>query len=405
MSGQTTSARLTGAALKRGVILGPTVMTDHDGMKVTAIVPTYNRAELISESLAALFAQSRAVDEVIVVDDGSTDATPEVLANQPYPISILRKPNAGKATALNDALAQTTADLVWIVDDDDLVAPDALERLIAPFLNDQLIDLTYGRHDRFRDSGEGERAFLGTGYWTACDPDDFLVETLMDFFVHQPGMLARKTLYDKAGPFDQQLNRSLDYEMLIRLARHGRVQAVEGTVFHQRLHDGERGAAGQRLKASDRDAHWQNTDRQIITAVYNDLPLTCYVSEAGPTLAPVAHRQALIQRAAIVARKELWPLALDDLQAAIDVSEAPLNPAEIALLRRAFSSKYGADYILNRPDIVSDLMAFKARSALARAMIASIGRGLRWRIRHAWRQRRPLVAARYLTVSSRLMFG
>ena len=70
----------------------------------TVIVPTFNRAAFIGETLDSLLAQSWPPGQIVVVDDGSTDGTPAALDRFGDRIEVIRKPNGGKATALNAAL-------------------------------------------------------------------------------------------------------------------------------------------------------------------------------------------------------------------------------------------------------------------------------------------------------------
>jgi glycosyltransferase involved in cell wall biosynthesis len=94
----------------------------------TVIVPTYNRAEFLVEALDSLLTQTWPPGQIIVVDDGSTDETPAVLGGYNGRLEVVRKPNGGKASALNAALPQVRHGAVWIFDDDDIALPDGLER-------------------------------------------------------------------------------------------------------------------------------------------------------------------------------------------------------------------------------------------------------------------------------------
>ncbi|HRD29538.1 MAG TPA: glycosyltransferase family A protein [Caulobacter sp.] len=104
---------------------------------VSVIVPTLNRARLVTELVEALFAQTWRPVEIIVVDDGSSDDTLARLTTMTPPdadcsITILRQENAGPAAARNHGLRQARGEFVYFVDSDDLVFPLALETLVRP---------------------------------------------------------------------------------------------------------------------------------------------------------------------------------------------------------------------------------------------------------------------------------
>ena len=115
-----------------------------EGVSVSVVVPTYNRAALLGECLDSLLNQDRRPEEILVVDDGSSDGTPDVVRSKDGPVRYLRQENAGKAAALNRALAAVSGEAVWIVDDDDLAPPDALVRLTAAIETGPGTDLVYG---------------------------------------------------------------------------------------------------------------------------------------------------------------------------------------------------------------------------------------------------------------------
>jgi glycosyltransferase involved in cell wall biosynthesis len=173
---------------------------------VTVLIPTFNRAHLLVESLDSVLAQTRRPDQIIVINDGSTDDTLERLEPYRGDIEILNKDNAGKSAALNKALSVAKGDLIWVFDDDDIAEPDALEILLGLLDENPDADFAYGRHDRFEVRPDGRVKWKDTGYWRKSPPEDFLFETLLDMFAHQPGMLVRKSLYIKAGAFDESLS-------------------------------------------------------------------------------------------------------------------------------------------------------------------------------------------------------
>jgi glycosyltransferase involved in cell wall biosynthesis len=108
---------------------------------ISVITATYNHAPFLEGAVASLQAQSCQDFEHVVVDDGSTDATPAILdrlaQSARQPMRVFRTPNRGLAAALNLGLARAQGDLVCFLDSDDELPPDHLEYMLA----------TLGSHD------------------------------------------------------------------------------------------------------------------------------------------------------------------------------------------------------------------------------------------------------------------
>lgn len=102
-------------------------------MKISAIITTYNRASIVSEAIRSVFEQSLPPHELLIVDDGSSDDTREVVASilsdAPFPTQYLFKPNGGMASSLNYGFVRAVGDWVAFLDDDDLWDSNHLSRV------------------------------------------------------------------------------------------------------------------------------------------------------------------------------------------------------------------------------------------------------------------------------------
>jgi cellulose synthase/poly-beta-1,6-N-acetylglucosamine synthase-like glycosyltransferase len=101
---------------------------------VVVVVPAYNEAVGIAASVRSLASGEYGGVEVVVVDDGSTDGTAEIVRNLGLPnVRLVRQPNQGKAVALNTGIAASTAGIVVTVDGDTVFEPGTIANLVAPF--------------------------------------------------------------------------------------------------------------------------------------------------------------------------------------------------------------------------------------------------------------------------------
>lgn len=205
------------------------------GAGVSVIVPTYNRAALLRRTLASVLAQTVAPLEILVADDGSTDATGTVLDEFAGRITPLRLPHRGlPAASRNAALRQARGDWVAFVDDDDLWQADKLERqlaLIAPGVglicsNAALID--------------GDDASLGRLLHEA-DPlakePDPLRALIGGNFVVCSSVLARTALLREAGGFyeGRECRMAEDYDLWLRCALHAGVRYDPAALVRYRV--------------------------------------------------------------------------------------------------------------------------------------------------------------------------
>src|SRR5205085_1624302 len=101
--------------------------------EISVVIPAYNAGRTISAALASVFAQTYRDFEVIVVDDGSTDDTPERVDEWADRLVSIRQPNGGPGRARNEAIARARGRLVAFLDADDVWLPRKLERQVAYF--------------------------------------------------------------------------------------------------------------------------------------------------------------------------------------------------------------------------------------------------------------------------------
>jgi glycosyltransferase involved in cell wall biosynthesis len=187
---------------------------------VTAIVPTYNRADTLARALASVFAQRRAPDEVLIVDDGSldADATAAVVARFPAARRIRLEQNGGAGRARNAGVRQAKGELIAFLDSDDAWRPDKLARQLAELRDAELLCTgitVHERSGRVTDyPGSPPRSAAG---WSFAD--------FQAYPFAPTTWLIRRRVLDEAGGFDESLRNCEDLDLLARLA-HRRIRVL-----------------------------------------------------------------------------------------------------------------------------------------------------------------------------------
>ena len=172
---------------------------------VCIIVPPFNRAQYLGEALESVISQTRPPAEVIVVDDGSTDTTPQVAKSFGDRVRYVRQENGGKPAAVNLAFGLLRADFVIIADDDDVMYPTGLAHLLAPLEPDSRIDFANGGLSFFRDVPDRGRIQVGAPPITMAETGHHFEALLMNDSVNLNATLVRRHCYQAMGGLDESL--------------------------------------------------------------------------------------------------------------------------------------------------------------------------------------------------------
>ncbi len=190
-------------------------------LSVSAIIPLYNGAQFIEQSLDSVFAQDFPPTEVIVVDDGSTDDGAAIVRRyaERHPLTLLQKENGGQSSARNFGISHASGSLIALLDQDDLWYPHHLRELIRPFQTEtfRTIGWTYSNLDEIGVDGRLRvRAALSLG--TAEHPKLDLHRCLAeDMFILPSSSLILRSAFDAVGGFDERLSGYEDDDLFLRL--------------------------------------------------------------------------------------------------------------------------------------------------------------------------------------------
>lgn len=380
-------------------------LTMTDIPRVSAILPTFNRHMYLADAVRSLLEQTRPPFDIVVVDDGSTDGTPGIEAEFAPFITYIRQDSAGRRTAIATGLKHCRGELVWIMDDDDIAAPDALEQLTAPFRDNPALVLSYGKTIRIEPPGQNAPDLSGA---YPDDPRPFLVQLMEDgFAAGPPCVLARRDALVRMLPFDRSIISSVDYYLSMGLALQGPAAFVDSVVLHQRQHPGQRGPKGDRQAQAEWGTNWIYHDTYLLKQVIADLPLQAYVN-APPwkerALTPEQQRLALIQKAVIAGRKKLWPEATAALQQGMSILPAtPLSADETRVLAGMLGCRYGIAEVHQHPEILLGLRKACAGRRDRTRILVTLSRPLLHDIGLARSDRDLTRAAQIIRSWSRLM--
>jgi glycosyltransferase involved in cell wall biosynthesis len=188
---------------------------------VSVIVPAYNAAPFIAETVRTVFAQSFTDYELIVVNDGSPDTAEleTALAPHQHRVVYLREPHRGAAAARNAALRVSRGRWIAFLDADDKWLPNYLENQIAFLRAHPAIDLVYCDARLTGRSPLAGRTFMET----APSRGPVTVESLLSLRCHviASGVVVRRSVVLGAGMFDETISRGHDFDLWIRLAHRG----------------------------------------------------------------------------------------------------------------------------------------------------------------------------------------
>jgi glycosyltransferase involved in cell wall biosynthesis len=192
-------------------------MTETDKPTISAVVAAYQAERFIAEALESILGQTCPPDEVIVVDDGSTDGTARGLERFADRVRIVRQPNGGCPAAFNTAFREARGDYVALCGADDIWEPHKLEWQLQAIQSHPAVDVLCGHAVLFgRSEGEYSQP-PGVGM---LDSDALKDALYRQCCVCAPSVLIRRSLFERLGPFIENFGAD-DHEYWFRCLRAG----------------------------------------------------------------------------------------------------------------------------------------------------------------------------------------
>jgi len=187
-------------------------------MSISVVIPAYNAAGFIAQTLESVLAQTPPPDEVLVIDDGSTDATAEVAEGFGAQVRVIRRPRARQAAARNFGVQEAAGEWVAFVDADDLWEPDKLARQMEALARSPVASLCYTARREFVEHGGAiERLNI-----VPVPPPEGIREALFRNTTFLPSsVVIQRAAFLAAGGFDTEFKIVEDWDLWLRLLHSG----------------------------------------------------------------------------------------------------------------------------------------------------------------------------------------
>ncbi len=209
--------------------------------QVSVIIPTYNRKKLLMRAVESVLQQSYPVTELIIVDDGSTDGTGEMIAAMKDPgiHYYFTEMNRGAAAARNYGISKVSVDVDYVSfqDSDDLWLPGKLEKQMQSFESHPEAGFCYHKFGYRMSDGHLE-ILPDESLPVEKKSGDIYAQLLYENMVGTPTLIAKKEALDQTGGFDESLQAWEDYDLVLRLAKNEKAVFVDEVLVEATLSSG-----------------------------------------------------------------------------------------------------------------------------------------------------------------------
>lgn len=207
-------------------------------------MPAFNCAPYVEEALGSIFSQGIDDLEVVLVDDGSTDGTPDIAAAVDTRVKVYRNDHGGPASARNLAVANAKSDLLAFLDADDIWLPGKLATQLQYLAEHPDAKIIYGGFKVWHANADGTfppPAKIGGSTQEGITPELsgwIYPELLLDSHIHIITALIHRSVFDKVHGFDGSFGKGSDYDFWIRASRHFPAYRLNRDLALYRIHAG-----------------------------------------------------------------------------------------------------------------------------------------------------------------------
>lgn len=210
---------------------------------ISVIIPAYNAERFVGQAIQSVLAQTCQPHEIIVVDDGSTDKTKDVLESFQDHIHYVFQQNKGPSAARNAGIQMAQGELICFLDADDLWTPEKLEVQLAFMQAYPEIEMVFSDHEEFNEEGIVLASYLGEkrkafqSFPIGIGPIDHAFGKLViENFISTPTVMLRKSCLEKTGVFDEEIRSVEDRDLWMRISAAFPIACIPRVFCKRRFH-------------------------------------------------------------------------------------------------------------------------------------------------------------------------
>lgn len=201
--------------------------------KVSVVIPTYNHARYLPYALDSIINQSYANLEVIVIDDGSTDGTSEVVKPYRSNINYIYKANGGTPSALNHGLSVATGKYICWLSADDALIQDKVSKQVGLMESDPGLGFSYTSFVVI-DANGTKRYDVNSAYYP--NKQEMVTKLMEGCFINGSSVMMNSSALKIVGNFDEGLPQAHDYDLWFRFLRHYSCEFLAEPLLAYRWH-------------------------------------------------------------------------------------------------------------------------------------------------------------------------
>jgi glycosyltransferase involved in cell wall biosynthesis len=209
-------------------------------MGISVIIPAYNAGRLIDEAIESVLRQQTPADEIIVINDGSTDRDYSILEKRHHSIRVINQPNRGVSAARNVGCEMATHDYIAVLDADDFWLPGKLHEQMRPFTQNPNVDAVFCLGRQWTPWQNAPPPLASESAAQEASPPEvrrlYYSDFLCSFAVYPSTMVVKRSAWRSIGGYDEDRRYGEDWDFYLRLSHGHQIVLVDRIAMLYRKH-------------------------------------------------------------------------------------------------------------------------------------------------------------------------